>query len=155
MSGTLESSVLGKQGKRAWIIIHIVLPLVPFIVTGTIRLIISGCAFSLDTFNASTMVISVCYLSFLVYRSIRGSQPVIPSEDEDEERKGHTALFATYAVIGLILFGILIFIAAEKEFELIEHHYTGTFKILVFVLSWIPVAHACRVQHTFKLKAQL
>jgi hypothetical protein len=139
----------------AWILVHLLFPLLPVIFEGIIRLVLTGMKF--HTFSAATLAISSGLLSLFVNQSLRGSDPSIPDPTELDSRNGACALFIMLAIFFFVMFGVVISMHALVHDRQISQLTSPLhiFQTIVFI-AWIaPVVGAVVAQRSFKLRASL
>jgi hypothetical protein len=147
----------GKPSTLAWIIVHLVYPLVPVAIEGVIRLAALDLHLSLETFSAATLAVSTGLLSVFVNQSIRGQEVSLPDPNEVDARNGTCAFFMTVGMASFVLFGVVVLLYALVHDRPIPQLVSvlKVFQIIIFVGWVIPVVAAVVAQRSFKLRASL
>jgi hypothetical protein len=150
-----------KYSGRTWMRVHILYPLIPFLLDGIIRFLSSQFQFSLGTFSASTLAMSVALLSVFVNQSLLTSEPILPNSDNAEDVLDAANQFITYAIFGFAAFSIIVLLTALKEFYSSKfdvdtlQSIKSIFEYAVYFFVFIPIKSAIKAQRAFKLKATI
>jgi hypothetical protein len=150
-----------KSSSKTWIIVHIVYPLVPFLLEGLIRFGASGFDFArlrLDTFSASSLAMSIGLLCLFVNQSLLTTKRPLSDEEEREAIYGDATMFLVYAIFSFALFAVLTLLSAlaveASAAPRIQKSLTW-FSVLTFLASIFPIRFALAAQRSYKLKASL
>jgi len=137
-----------------WILIHIIFPLLPFLIEGFIRFILFDLSMTLHTFNSATLAASIGLLCLFINQNLLAHNIPLPDEEEQSRIYGTATLFLTFAVISFILFTIIVLLVAigEKHGDLLQQAQY-TFESIVFIFCLLPIATAIKTQRSFKLRA--
>ena len=92
---------------KTWIIIHIIFPLIPFLLEGTIRFIVKGYDISWDTFNCATLAMSIGLLCMFVNQCLLTKKIPLSDPEENENIHGTATLFLIFSIGGFVLFAIM------------------------------------------------
>lgn len=143
----------------AWIVVHIVYPLLPVPLEGFIRFVALGRVVDLDTFNAATLAISAGLISVFVNQSLRTQERLLTDPEEDEKRNGTCISFIVLAIIFFALFGLVTLMYAlvsrsPSQTEQMKQILQG-FETAVFMISATPIIFAIVAQRAFKLRASI
>ena len=141
----------------AWFTVHVITPLVPFFLEGGIRTVVYSWCVSLGTFNASTLAMSIGFVSLFVSQSIRMGVVQLADETERDSIAGASAGFAISAVYFFVLFGLLVLLATlVNDQKMAQLAYVlQAFEWVTYVTCTVPVVAACAAQRSFKLRAAL
>jgi hypothetical protein len=147
----------GKPSTLAWIVVHLVYPLVPVALEGIIRLAALDFHLSLETFTAGTVAVSTGLLSVFVNQSIRGQEVTLPDSNEVDARNGTCAFFMVAAIVSFVLFGAVVLMYALVHDRQIPElrSVLKVFEAMIFVGWVVPVIAAVLAQRSFKLRASL
>ena len=147
----------GKPSTVAWIIVHLVYPLLPVILEGIIRLAALDFHLSLDTFNAATLAISTGLLSVFVNQSIRGQDASLPDLNELDARNGTCTFFMTAGIVSFVFFGLVVLMYALVHDRTMPQltSVLRAFQTMIFIGWVVPVVAAVRAQRSFKLRTSL
>jgi len=146
---------------KKWILVNVILPLIPFIVGGTIRLIITSLQPSWNTFSASEMAICLALLSFFVNQSLVRTERILDNKDKQSDIETETMMYLVFGCVFLVLFtaitalSSIIFdldlgIGAEKLVMPLH-----IFEVLVFASAPFLVAFSIQTQRSYRLKASI
>jgi hypothetical protein len=140
----------------AWVSIHLVFPLFPFVLEGLIRLVVND-GFSFDTFRAPTLAMSMGLISIFVHQSLRGSLPQLADETEAESISATSTAFLIMAIVFFVLFGLLVLLHALVNDRAMTALITlfRVFQLTTFAGWVVPVVTAVVAQRSFKLRASL
>lgn len=148
---------------KHWLIVHIVLPIAPYLLVSVFRW---GTFFAVeeDRFNAwtilnpSELALSLALISFFILHSLRSTYRILDNEEKKAEADSATAWTSVllFAFIGLFLviecFKVLFLYDDNSDRIICALRF---FYWLVFIVMPFLIAHAIRVQSSFKLKAKL
>ena len=150
-------AVVGKHpSSRAWIIVHILIPLVPYLLDGLIRYVTDDYHFTLNTLNASTLAMSFALISIFINQSILAHEPVIPNDEDKEDVASQANIFLVYAMCCISIFAILKFIVALKEFKNAKiDSVNESFVYVIYFLACLILIDSIRTQRSFKLRAKI
>ncbi|MGA3130512.1 MAG: hypothetical protein ABSD59_06910 [Terracidiphilus sp.] len=149
---------MSRRSTLAWMLVHVVFPLIPVPIEGVLRLLASDNQFRLDTFSASTVALTWGLICLFVNQSLcaNGAEtPEINDADEDDKRLACT-LMNMFAIVCFVCFGACVTYSA-----LIEHGHRdlvramGTLEALVFSVWPIPLTAVLMIQRSFRLRASL
>ncbi len=146
-----------RPSSRTWIIVHVVFPLIPFFLAGSIKFVVKGYEIDYSTFGASTLAMSIGLLCVLVNQSLLTTKLPLMNSEEYENIRGTATMFFILAIAAFAYFGILVAFGALIELKSIpevEKARRG-FEILTFILSGIPIFCAIKTQKCYKLKATI
>ena len=138
-----------------WLTLHILFPLVPFLMEGLIRLAVGHGSVSFDTFRASTLAMAIGLVSIFVNQSLRTSLHQLADQTEAESIAGASQGFLIMAIGFFALFGILVLLNALVN-DLAMNNLVGvlrTFQSVAFISWVVPVTTAVAAQRSFKLRA--
>lgn len=141
----------------AWVGIHLVTPLIPFLLEGFLRLAVNEGTLTLNTFRASTLAISMGLISLFVNQSLRTFVPQLADETELESIAGACAAFTFLSITFFVLFGVLALVGALVSDRGITTLQTllEVFQISTFIGCAMPIAAAVVAQRSFKLRASI
>lgn len=142
---------------RAWVIIHVGFPMMPFLLGGLIRLVTTSCRLSWTTFSASELAICLALLAVFINQSLIRSERLLDSEDKKAEAEAQAALFLFLAVVFTALFAVVTgFGVAVRELH-VEALRAGlhTFEIVVFAAMPLILMLSVLTQQSFRLKANI
>lgn len=146
-----------RPSTTAWIVAHLVYPLLPAFLEGVLRFAIHGRTLRLDTLNAATLAMSVALIAVFVNQSIRTNESRVSDEYEEASRNGMCTFFNILAVVFFVLFSSLIVLGAlvsELKVEEVKSIFEFL-QILVLVSGAVPLIFAIHAQRTYKLRASL
>ncbi|EDN68724.1 membrane protein [Beggiatoa sp. PS] len=137
----------------SWILIHVIFPMLPFLIEGIIRFIILDFSMNLYTFSSTTLSASIGLLCLFINQNLLAHNIPLPDEYEQSKIYGTATLFLTYAMISFILFAIIILLEAigEKHNLLKDARYI--FEWIVFIFFLLPIVTAIKTQRSYKLRA--
>lgn len=141
----------------AWLMVHIVFPLVPFFIEGGIRFVVSGNIITWNTFSSATLAMSVGLLCMFVSQSLITHRPTLPSNDESERLIGAAHAFSSIAMICFVFFGILILLSALADATppIDIKKIKSAFDTIVLVGAAFPILSTIFAQKSFKLSTSL
>lgn len=148
---------------KTWFIVHVLYPLVPFLIEGFIRAVMEVFSTNnlsletiIETFSASTLAMSIGLLSLFVNQSLHNTMRPLTDEEELEQMRGTAILFLIYAIFSFSIFGILVLLSVEG-LSSIPKLETGlkVFQVAVFILAPLPVWFSVSAQKAYKLKASI
>jgi uncharacterized membrane protein len=144
-----------KPSTLAWIAVHLLYPLCPFLLEGLIRLAVDEGHFSFDTFRASTLSMSVGLVAVFVNQSLKMSIRQVEDEVEAESIGAASTAFLIIAIAFFVLYGLLVLLNAL----IVSRHLAAVvpllriFQAATFVGWVVPVVSAVVAQRSFKLRA--
>ena len=142
--------------KTIWLIIHLVIPLMPFIGSGCLRWIVAW-NLSEDTFQLSELAMSLGLLAVFLNQSLANSRHRIGNRDDEESRR----MWATVWVFGAAGFFTLfaLIVAFQTAIDVHQAHELSrpvlVFRSIVFVSFLVTVVLALKMQSHFKLRASI
>ena len=150
----------GTRSSKTWFIVHVAFPLVPFFLGGFIRAGLVGfdfTSFSLNTFSAPTLAMSIGLLSLFVNQSIHNSTRSLDDEEEIETLHGKATLFLIYAICSFTIFGVLVLLMSVGDLTNLPRLQKGlsSFQVFVFFASLIPIWFSIAAQKAYKLRSSI
>jgi len=148
-------SSIKQPSTRSWVLIHIIFPMLPFLIEGIIRFIVLDFSMNLHTFNSSTLSASIGLLCLFINQNLLARSPPLLDSDgyEQDSIYGTATLFLTFAIISFVFFTIIVLLTAIVE-KYPMQTALHTFEWIVFLLLPIPIIYvAVRTQRNFKLRA--
>ncbi|QSL91520.1 hypothetical protein JWV26_17350 [Ectopseudomonas toyotomiensis] len=144
-----------KPSTGAWLIIHVVFPLCPFLIEGGIRFVVFNNDLSLATFSSTTLAISSGLICLFVSQSLFSYKPIIPSDDEQERAIGTAHYFNILGIVCFVAFGVLVLLTALSESipPIDVKNIKSTFDLIVLIGASVPVISSFFTQRSYKLKA--
>lgn len=141
----------------AWLMVHVVFPLVPFLIEGLVRLLASGNSISWNTFSSATLAMSVGLLCMFVSQSLITHRPAIPSDEESERLIGAAHAFSSIAIFCFVFFGIVVLLSAiaDSITSMVITNIKTTFDAFILVGSIFPIIFTLLAQKSFKLSTSL
>jgi hypothetical protein len=137
----------------SWILIHVIFPMLPFLIEGIIRFIILDFSMNLQTFNSTTLAASIGLLCLFINQNLLAHNIPLPDDYEQSKIYGTATLFLTYAIISFILFAIIVLLEAIGEKHNILKEARSIFESMVFIFFLLPIVTAIRTQRYFNLRA--
>lgn len=144
----------------AWIVVHIVFPLVPFLIEGLIRFVVFSDTISWNTFSSPTLAMSSGLLCLFVGQSILSHHPAIPSPEETGSLIGTVHVFLGLAIVFFVLFGTVVLLSAlvqrlgHNSASLLTTIRAG-FDMFILFGSAVPIISSIIAQQSFKLRTSL
>lgn len=138
-----------------WLVVHVVTPLLPFLLGGTIRLFIRSLTFSWATYSAADLAISLALVAVFVNQSLLNSEPLLDNPDKREDLRGWATVYF-HAATGLIaLFAVIIALVSVRQDMDVDQLDTPIrlLSAAVFVTAPVLIGVAAATQRSFKLKA--
>lgn len=136
----------------AWMLVHVIFPLLPFLIEGGLRWLILGWRW--DTFSGATLSASMALICFFIYQSLIAHRYPIPNDQEEEQHVGWAAtLFLVFAMVSTALFSSIVSLSAVVEAHHVAHTSLSALQIVTFILCLIPIFVAYLTQKSFKLSA--
>nr|VFJ64713.1 MAG: hypothetical protein BECKFW1821B_GA0114236_109616 [Candidatus Kentron sp. FW] len=136
---------------------HVLFPLVPFFLESIIRIGVLE-DIDWDTFNSSTLSISIGILCLFVNRSLIGHKKIIPTEEETGRMIGYIHMFYSLTICFVAFFSIVVFSSAllieepgSDNIARIKHN----FDLIIMISAIGPVLLSLFVQRAFNLRALL
>lgn len=145
-----------RSSTRVWVAVYIILPLLPFITAGILRLLFDPGRPSWDTFSASELAFSLVILIVFVQQSIVGSTRLLENADMRADVDGWTFSFALLLILVTILFSVTVALTTlvadaqdhlEVSLRIVQGMIFGLFPAIIFT--------AAAAQRNFELKARL
>jgi hypothetical protein len=151
------SMATARPSTLAWVGIHLVTPLTPFMIEGLLRLAVNEGSLTLNTFRAPTLAMSMGLLSAFVNQSLRTFVPQLADERELESIAGASAAFTLISVAFFVLFGVLALLGALVIDRGMTALYTllRVFQTATFIGCAVPITTAIVTQRSFKLRASV
>lgn len=152
----MSISARNRPSSFAWVMVHLLFPLGPFLLEGIIRIIVFQ-DIHLTTFRSSTLAMSAGILCLFVNRSLNGHEGIIPSREETGRMMATIHAFSGMAVFCFVFFGVAVLSTALMEklgpgdIAPIKHG----FDVLILVGASVPVALSLWAQRSFDLRAVL
>ncbi len=143
------------SSSKAWILVHIMFPLSPFLIGGILRLLISTP--SIDTFSATELAMSLGLLSLFVHQNLVNGKHLLNVGDRENDIRVAATLFTMWAIGFFVLFGCISTLKAimsnsdAKSFEPALRNV----QIFVFCIAPFLIRTTCRTQRSFKLRATI
>src|SRR5437764_14890944 len=91
---------------KVWLLVHIVVPLLPFLFGGLIRGGLTS-HIKLDTFSASELAISLGLLCLFVNQSLSSSELMLGNKDKEADISFWAVCFFCIGILLFVLFGVL------------------------------------------------
>ncbi|MDM8558394.1 hypothetical protein [Candidatus Parabeggiatoa sp. HSG14] len=151
--------MINKSNKKpltgSWILIHVIFPMLPFLIEGIIRFIILDFSINLHTFSSTTLAASLGLLCLFINQNLLAHNIPLPDENEYEQNGiyGTATLFLAFALTSFILFTIIVLLIAIGEKYNIPPNALSIFEGIVFVFCFFPVFAAVKTQRSYKLRA--
>lgn len=150
-------STRNRTSTIAWIVAHLVYPLLPASLEALIRFVVFNWSFRLDTINSATLSMSLALVAVFVNQSIRTEESRLSDKDEEASRNGVCVFFTIMAIVYFVLFGVITLLGTlvmDPHLMQLRPILEG-FQVLTFVFSAIPLLSAIAAQRTYKLRASL
>jgi len=144
-----------------WVIIHIVIPLLPFLFESIfdICIILTSDITMLNwgTFKAANLAMSSGLLCLFVNQSLLSNDLLLPDEYEKEKMRGSALKFIVLAIFCFVFFGALIIVSALFYYKNLTglDNTTVPFKVIVGFGSIGIIHYAIRTQRSYKLNARI
>lgn len=139
---------------KAWMLVHVIFPLLPFVIEGIARFLIIG--LKLETFSSATLSASMALICFFIYQSLIVHSNPIQNDEEEKQRVGSAATsFLVFAIFSTALFTLLVLLSVIIEVYKNVQISLSTLQTVVFFFSFIIILKAYEVQVSFKLRAVL
>jgi steroid 5-alpha reductase family enzyme len=162
MESPSESKQPFTNSWMAWMLVHVIFPLLPFVIEGGLRCLILGCR--LDTFSGATLSASMALICFFIYQSLitilvkHDYASPLPNDQEnnqeEKQRVGWAAtLFLVFAIVSTALFSAIVSLSAVVEMYKVAQTSLSVLQVATFFLCSIPVLAASQTQKSFKLCA--
>ena len=143
-----------KPSAMSWSLIHVFLPLMPFLIEGLIRFIILDRPFDLHTFSSTTLAASITLLCLFLNQHLLAHNIPLPDECEQSRLYGTATWFLTFAMISLILFAVIVTLTAiNEEYNDLLKNKVYIFEYIVFIFWVVPIIIAIQTQRSYKLRA--
>ena len=142
---------------KAWIIIYIVFPLIPFMLGGMIRMIISSGGLFWTAFSASELAICFALLSLFINQNLLRTERVLDNKDKKEDVEMAALVFLLSAVFFIVLFAVIITCDVTvylHEVEMLKRPLQY-FQLIVFGLAPFMLSWSISIQRSFRLRANL
>lgn len=138
----------------AWMLVHVIFPLIPFVIEGLLRCLILG--FRFDSFSSATLSASMALICFFIHQSLIAHCFPMPNDKEGEQNVSWVAnLFSIFAILSIVLFGAVVLLAAIVEQYKVAQDALPTLWIGTLIFCFIPIPFAYQAQKSFKLHATL
>ncbi|HDM8062606.1 hypothetical protein [Vibrio parahaemolyticus] len=146
-----------RPSSTTWLVTYVFFPLVPFLLEGGIRCVVYGLEINWSTFSSSTLAMSMALQCLFVLNCLSSHEFTIPSEEENERKKTTELVFSILAIIGFVVFGIIVALNAFYEVTNVEHAklVRAIFDKFVFVGTVLPMIYTVWAQRSFKLRTVL
>jgi hypothetical protein len=146
-----------RPSTMTWLGVHVFYPLLPFLLEGLIRLIVTNYKFSYGTFRSSTLSMSLGLLCLFVNQSLLTYERPLNDPTEQESLRGTAKFFLMLAIVSFSFYALLITLKAlvERSSSPDLLRIMHSFESLVFVGCSVPVVSAIFAQRSFKLRASL
>jgi predicted PurR-regulated permease PerM len=130
--------------------------MLPFLIEGTIRLLILSPHFTLDTFNSSTLAGTMGLLCLFINQNLLTHRVPLPELYEEDVVYRIATVFLTFAIFSFVLFAIIVALATVGErFSEVPKDLPNPFKWIMFSISPIPIIIAIFTQRDYNLKAAI
>jgi len=139
---------------KAWMLVHVFFPLLPFVIEGCLRCLILG--WRLDSFSGATLSASMALICFFIYQSLIAHRYPIPNDQEEEQHVSWAAtLFLIFAMVSTALFTGIVLLSAVVEVEVSKMFQTRlcTLQVITFIFCLIPISVAFKIPESFNLRA--
>lgn len=154
---------LDKNHSRTWQIMYIVFPMLPFLLSGGIKIITLlhnlslTLVFYLFSTSASDLAICLALLSLFISQSLAKSERILDNEDKKAETQKQILIFLVFAIISLILFTLIVLFSTMVNYLQDEHAQLSLYccGILTFVLMIIVINLSIKTQQSFRLRANI
>lgn len=134
---------------------HVILPTLPFTLSGFIRLVITSWQLS-GAFSASELSICVALLALFVNQSLVQHTELLENDDKRADIAAPAAGFLVLAIILLISFALIVTLESiSNVYKLDTFGPTQSVDDFVYLFSVIVVGCAILVQRSYRLKARL
>ena len=140
-----------------WITIYIVVPLLPFLLGGIIRLVISSWNLTWTTFDASELAICFALLCLFINQNLLKNEILLSNSDKEEDIESKALGFLILGIIFIALFIINVLCEATIDFHNVPtlEIPLHTFQLFVFIFTIPTLNFSISVQRSFKLKADI
>jgi len=154
---TEATSSTKRPSTWTWFVVNIFYPLLPFFLEGIIRWITGGFIVHFNTFNGSTLSISLGLLSLFVNQSLLTNERPLSDSAEIESLRATATFFSSFAVLCFAFFAVLVVLQAlvESSPSTDIKRIAEAFDAVVFVGWAVPVVAAVMAQRSFKLRTTL
>jgi hypothetical protein len=142
----------------AWILVHIVFPLIPVPIEGVLRLLAANNVFHTNTFNAATLALSWGLICLFVNQSLRTKENWSRklNDADEQDRQLACTLMNMFAIGCFVCFGACVTYNALIEQG--HHDLANTMSSLELIIffAWpFPLTAAIKIQRSFRLRASL
>lgn len=154
----MTSKKIKKTSTSLWFFIHILFPLLPFILEGFIKWFANGFSTINNTFNSSTLAWSLVMLSLFIYQSLLTDTSILPDNYEKDSKKSIAFLFLIYALITSIIYGFLIYISSDLEINTnpLKKNQLLFLNLFIYLFWWLlPIITSIPLQKSFKLRTAI
>ena len=141
---------------QAWMLVHVIFPLLPFTIEGMTRFLILG--LRLDTFSSATLSASMALICFFIYQSliaIAHSHHIKNDHQREQEIGGAATLFLIFAILSIVFFTAVVLLSAIVETVQVFQDSLRLLQGTTLLLCSIPIPVAYDTQKNLKLHATL
>lgn len=144
---------------KFWISVHVILPLLPFILEAVIRIVVIISVKGenvLNAFNWATYAMSVGFLCMFVFQSLATHDPLLGDDEVEQEIRNWEVVFLMLAITTFVLFGVIVYTETANFYSpnSILKSSSNIFKCIVVFESFYIYIVTLSVQKSFKLKAR-
>lgn len=138
----------------AWMIVHLLFPLLPFILEGVIRWIVNQ-RLAFETFSASTLSMSAGLMAIFVNQHLKTYNAPLTDAEEEDSVVATAMWFLGLAIVFFALFGLLVAFGAlvnDRKMDALLP-VLRAFQFSAFAGVAVPIVTAIAAQRSFKLRA--
>lgn len=145
-----------RPSASAWIVIHIFIPLLPFLMGSLVRFI-SYPSLTWATFSAPQLALTIGLISVFVRTSLLDTEIQLPNPDKEEEVAKFGALCFLPIVAFFILYGLIeVFRTLVFDRSLNDVLISLRFsQVLAFLLAPLSILFFLHLQRSFRLRARI
>lgn len=139
-----------------FVLVNVALPLTPFFVGGTIRLILT-LHISWDTFSSSELAICLALLAFFINQNLVRSDRILDNSDKQHAIHNETLVYLLAGSCFLFLFVVVTVLSCLVPDPRTAHLVTSLriFEGLVFLGTPAMIVISLQTQRSYRLKASL
>ena len=139
--------------RNKWIFKNVILPLGPFFIGGSLRLLLTG-QISLSTFEGSEIAISLALFSFFMGQSLLNCDILLNDDEKTEELKSKVNDFYLVGAFFLIEFALLVVLDTLA----ISQQYSLGYNVMQVISfgSAVPLMfYAFKTQQAYRITARI
>ena len=135
-----------------WYLTYVLFPCSPFFISALIHIFVSPTPISVDTFNASSLSMSLGLSSFVILQNILNKEIVLENEEKKRTQKFYSLCYLIGSILFIACFGVF---EGVTDYSPKDGDIKIKLEILIFTLFVVYSFISNGVQKRLKLETKL